>query len=68
MKMQTHENKFKVIFHCDKFIVELELINISGMICFSYLTDFSYFPLKIVFRKLLDMVRTGQKWPFWKGL
>ena len=28
---------------------------------FSYLTDFSYFPLKIVFRKLLDTVRTGKK-------
>jgi len=38
------------------------------MIFFSYLTDFSYFPLKIVFRILLDMVRTGQKWPFWKGV
>jgi hypothetical protein len=24
-------------------------------------------PLKIVFQKLLDTVRTGQKWPFWKG-
>jgi hypothetical protein len=38
------------------------------MILFSYLTDFSYFPLKIVFQKLLDTVRTGQKWPFWKGV
>jgi len=35
--------------------------NISGMIFFGYLTNFSYFPLKIVFRKLLDMVRTGKK-------
>jgi hypothetical protein len=34
---------------------------ISGMIFFSYLTDFSYFPLKIVFWKLLDRIRTGQK-------
>jgi len=32
------------------------------MICFSDLTDFISFPLKIVFRELLDMVRTGQKW------
>jgi hypothetical protein len=30
------------------------------MILFSYFTDFSYFPLKIVFRKLLDTARTGQ--------
>jgi hypothetical protein len=37
------------------------------MICFSYLADIRYFPLKNVFRKLLDTVRTGQKWPFWKG-
>jgi hypothetical protein len=29
----------------------------EGMIFFSYLTDFSYFSLKIVFGKLLDMVR-----------
>ena len=35
---------------------------ITGMVCFlSYLTDFRYFPLKIVFQKLLDTVRTGQK-------
>jgi hypothetical protein len=26
------------------------------------------FSLKIVFWKLLEMVRTGQKWPFWKGV
>ena len=32
----------------------------------SYVTDFSYFALKIVFRKLLDTVMTGEKWPFWK--
>ena len=39
------------------------------MILFNYLTDFNYFPLKIVFWKLLDMVRTGKKkWPFWKGV
>ena len=31
----------------------------SMMILFSYLTDFSCFPLKIIFRKLLDMVRTN---------
>ena len=29
---------------------------ITGMIFFSYLTDFSYFSLKIVYRKLLDTV------------
>jgi hypothetical protein len=34
---------------------------LAGMIFVSYLTDFSYFPLIIVFPKLLDMVRTGQK-------
>jgi hypothetical protein len=33
----------------------------AGMIVVSYLIDFSYFSLKIVFRKLMDMVRTGQK-------
>jgi hypothetical protein len=33
----------------------------AGMIFVSYLIDFSYFSLKIVFRKLMDMVRTGQK-------
>ena len=35
--------------------------NTSGMIFFGYLTNFTYFPLKIVFWKLLDMVRTGKK-------
>jgi hypothetical protein len=40
----------------------------TEMIFFSYLTDFSYFPVKIVFQKLLDTVRIGQKWPFWKGV
>ena len=34
---------------------------ISGTILFSYLIDFSYFPMKIVFQKLLDTVRTGKK-------
>ena len=29
---------------------------------FSYLTDFSYFPLERNCRKLLNTVRTGQKW------
>jgi hypothetical protein len=32
------------------------------MIFMSYLTDFSYFPLKIIIRKLLDTVWTGKKW------
>ena len=32
----------------------------------SYLTDFNYFRLKIVFRTLLDMVRTREKLLFWK--
>jgi hypothetical protein len=34
----------------------------------SYLTIDSNFPLKIVFWKLLDMVRTGKKLPFWKEM
>ena len=34
---------------------------------FGYLNDFSYFPLKIAFWKLLDMVRTGKKWTILKG-
>jgi hypothetical protein len=38
-----------------------------GMIFFSYLTDFSYFSVKMKFRKLQDTVRTGQKWHFWNG-
>ena len=33
----------------------------SGMNFINYFTDFRYFPLKIVFRKLLDTVRTGKK-------
>jgi hypothetical protein len=33
-------------------------ICILGMIIFSYLTDFSYFPLKYFFRKLLGTVKT----------
>ena len=39
----------------------------SGMILFSYLTDFSYFTLKIVFQKLLDTVRTNKKMTILKG-
>ena len=38
-----------------------------GMIFFSYLTDFSYFSVKMKFRNLQDTVRTGQKWHFWNG-
>ena len=37
------------------------------MIYFTYLTDFCYFPLKIVFRKLLDIVRAGKKMNHLKG-
>ena len=40
----------------------------SGMIIFSYLTDFSYFPLQNKFRMLQDMIWTSQKWRFWKGV
>ena len=36
--------------------------NSQGWFLFSYLYDFSYFPLKIVFRNLVDTVRTYQKW------
>jgi hypothetical protein len=39
----------------------------TGILTFSFLTDFSYFPLKNKFRMLQDMVRTGQKWKFSKG-
>ena len=39
----------------------------SGMTLFSYLTDFSYFTFKIVFRKLLDTVRTDNKLTILKG-
>ena len=34
---------------------------------FSYLNDFSYFPLKQKFWKLQDTVGKDLKWPFWKG-
>ena len=33
----------------------------AGMIFFSYLTDFRYFPLIKIFRKLQDTVKTVQK-------
>ena len=36
-------------------------LHYAGMIFFSYLIDFSYFPLKIVFQKLMDTVRTGKQ-------
>jgi hypothetical protein len=49
--------------HTQKWVLNRVTALVSGMILFSYLTDFFYFPLKIVLRKLLDMVRTGQKWP-----
>ena len=39
----------------------------TGILTFSFLTEFSYFPLKNKFRMLQDMVRTGQKWKFSKG-
>jgi hypothetical protein len=34
----------------------------------NYLTNFNYFLLKIVFRKMLDMVRTGKKMTILKGV
>jgi hypothetical protein len=37
------------------------------MTFFSYLTDFSYFPLGKKLQKLQDKVRTGQKQTFLKG-
>jgi hypothetical protein len=40
----------------------------TEMIFFSYLTDFSYFPVKIVFQKVLDTGRKSQKLTFWKGV
>jgi hypothetical protein len=60
-------------YKCKKMIVLAESLSyynkklkdhfklISGMIFFSYLTDFIYNPLKMVFRKLLDTFRTGKK-------
>jgi hypothetical protein len=38
----------------------------DAFLFFSYLTDLSYFPLKIVVRKLQDTIGTGKKWPYWK--
>ena len=37
------------------------------MILFNYSTDFSYFPLKTVSRRLLDTVRTGKNDHFERG-
>jgi len=39
----------------------------QGWFFFNYLTDFSYFSLKIVFRKLLNTVRKGYRMPVLKG-
>jgi hypothetical protein len=38
------------------------------MIFLRYLTDFSYFPMEKKFQKLQNMVRSGQKWLFWKSV
>ena len=43
------------------------LICVSGVIMFSYLTDFIHFPLKNRIGMLQEMVRTGQQWTFLKG-
>jgi hypothetical protein len=40
----------------------------AEMFFVSYLTAFSYFPMKQKFQKLQDMVRTGQKLTFLKGV
>jgi hypothetical protein len=50
------------------FTITFSLIELiyTGIVFFSYLTDFGYFTLKIVFWKLLYTVGTGQIWPFWK--
>ena len=37
------------------------LCKTTGRIFLSYIADFSYFPTKIIFRKLFDTVRPGQK-------
>ena len=39
-----------------------EIVRYSGMIFFSYLTDFSYLPLERNCRKLVNTVRTDHKW------
>ena len=62
---QEHQDLWKVT--SDNNCMQDCLPFIRPMIFFSYLTNFNSFPLKIVFRKLLDKVRTGQKWPFGKG-
>ena len=65
--------KFGQIFSSHHFIslwfeILTQKVIFAGIILFSYLTDCSYFTLKIVFRKMLDMVRTDKKWQFWKGV
>ena len=46
----------------------LAIFELSGIFFFfSYLTDFSYFPLKIVFRKLLDNGQNMSKMTILKG-
>jgi hypothetical protein len=49
------------LVYCLVTAKNLEIFRYSGIFVFSYLTDLSYFPLKIVFRKLLDMFKTGIK-------
>ena len=58
-------SKWFLLLYLEWFLATVQQL---GMIFINYFTDFSYFRLKIVFRKLLDTVRTCQKWPFWKGL
>ena len=51
-----------IIVSCVIYMISLVISRASsGIIFFSYLTDFSYFSLIKIFRKLQDMVRTVQK-------
>jgi hypothetical protein len=46
-----------VLQSCKLLLILNEMLVITGMIFFSYLTDFSYFPLERNCRKLLDTIK-----------
>ena len=61
---------FSILFHEGIFFLSWFTKDYfsSRRLFFSNFSDFSDFTLKFVFRKLLHLVRKGQKWPFWKGM
>jgi hypothetical protein len=51
--------QYKFIFLNQMLVISKKSHCYSGVIFFSYLTDFSYFSVKEI-----PKIRTGQKWPF----